>query len=86
MLKLKTFAIRLIMTILFLGALSTTVQTISGVEIQTVISSMDNHIREDSGASNNHHTLGLSLFSLNQAVKARNKSYNGSCVKRNTNS
>lgn len=70
MLKLKTFAIRLIMTILFLGALSTTVHSISGVEIQTVISSIYNHIREDSGPSNNQHTLGLSLFSLNKAVKA----------------
>src|SRR4051795_8063602 len=70
MLRLKIFTIRLIMTILFLGALSTTVHSISGVEIQTVISSIYNHIREDSGPSNNHHTLGLSLFSLNQTVKA----------------
>ena len=60
------------MTILFLGALSTTVHSISGVDIKTVISSIYNHIREDSNPSNNHHTLksmGFSLLSLNQAVK-----------------
>jgi 3D (Asp-Asp-Asp) domain-containing protein len=71
MLKLKTFTIRLIMTILFLGALSTTVHSISGVDIKTVMSSMYSHIREDSSASNNQHTLksmGFSSLSLKQAV------------------
>ena len=60
------------MTILFLGALSTTVHSISGVDIKTVMSSIYSHIREDSNPSNNHHTLksmGFSMLSLNQAVK-----------------
>src|SRR6478672_769561 len=72
MLKLKTFTIRLIMTILFLGALSTTVHSISGVDIKTVMSSIYSHIGEDSNPSNNHHTLksmGFSMLSLNQTVK-----------------
>lgn len=60
------------MTILFLGALSTTVQSISGVDIKTVMSSIYSHIREDANPSNNQYTLksmGISLHSLNQAVE-----------------
>jgi 3D (Asp-Asp-Asp) domain-containing protein len=68
MLKLRTFTIRLIMSILFLSALATTVHSISGVEAKTVLSSLYNYIKEDSS----NHTLksmGFSLLSLKQAVK-----------------
>ena len=60
------------MTILFLGALTTTIHSISGVEVQTVISSIYKNMKEDYSSSHNHQTvgsMGISLFSLKQAVK-----------------
>ena len=60
------------MTILFLGALSTTIHSISGVGVQTVISSIYKNMKEDYSSSHNQQTLdsmGISMFSLKQAVK-----------------
>ena len=60
------------MTILFLGALSTTIHSISGVKVQTVISSIYKNMKEDYRSSGNHQNLGsmgISLLSLKQAVK-----------------
>ena len=65
MLNLKTFTIRLIMTILFLGALSTTFHRITGVDINTVMSSMDMKGRLEPS----NITLGKWIFNL-KSVKA----------------
>ena len=64
------------MTILFLGALSTTIHSISGVGIRTIMSSIYSHIREGSSSANNHPALssmGFSLLSLKQAAITEKK-------------
>src|SRR3954449_4694573 len=68
MLKLRTFMIRLIMSILFLSALATTVHSISGVEAKTVLTSLYNYMKEDS-SKHSFKSMGFSLLTLKQAVK-----------------
>lgn len=50
--KMKTFTTRLLMTFLFVGALLTTFQSISGVEAKTLVSNIYENVTQDSERTN----------------------------------
>jgi 3D (Asp-Asp-Asp) domain-containing protein len=51
MIKIKKVSTRMIMTLLFMGALLTTFQTITGLDVNTLISSMNMEGKEDSNSN-----------------------------------
>jgi len=71
--RMKRITTRFAMSILFVAALMTTFQSISGVEVKSVITSIYKNIKEDSSHSYFNHTvksIGVAFQSIQHTVKA----------------
>ena len=75
--RLKIFTTRIMMSILFMAALSTTFYSISGVQVKSVAANLYENVKEDSGRSYFYHTLksiegALYLFTSNRKISVTN--------------